>query len=274
VTTRTTSVSTPDHDDAPALTQVARMLGDSLPAACRGLAAYDAARFDAYLAAALTAPPAGRTLLLRTVRQAGEVIATADWRCPGSVLFLNGIYVRSAWRGQGVGRMLMADGVRLAEATGAEAVELHVSDDNPTAAALYRKLGFEPLGSLVWEAIPIEPDAGPEPDSGPEPDPGPEPTVRVLDWPAFTAHHAMYGFGDLTVAHGRSTTRVRLVGRALCVGATTGPDPVPVQTLVRLLAAERAYRITDRAVGSASTFASFVHMRASLAELSRNLGAV
>jgi GNAT superfamily N-acetyltransferase len=255
------TVATPNPDDKPVLEQVAGMLGDSLPPACRGLAAYDAPRYHAYLAAALTVPPPSRTLLLRTAWQAGELVAVADWRCPGESLFLNGIYVRPAWRGQGLARRLIADGVDLARAAGVGAIELHVSEDNPSATALYRKWGFQPTGSHAWQEIPVDPDREPE-----------QP-VRVLDWPGHAAHYTAYGFGDLTVAHGQATTRARRIGRALCVGPTTGAGVPPYAALARLLATERAYRITGETDDAPAAFASFIGMRASLAELARNVGA-
>ena len=52
--------------------------------------------------------------------------------------------VEDALRGQGIGRQLIA-AVRAAYPNAAR-FRLEVTDSNPRAAALYRTLGFEPLG--------------------------------------------------------------------------------------------------------------------------------
>ena len=57
-----------------------------------------------------------------------------------------GIGVLPAQRRRGIGGALLADALGRAAALGAQAVFLEVAEDNPAAAALYRRAGFEPVG--------------------------------------------------------------------------------------------------------------------------------
>lgn len=56
---------------------------------------------------------------------------------------LNDLYVREEFRRQGVARMLIERGRRLAENTGARIVSLSTGRDNYPSRQLYEKLGFE-----------------------------------------------------------------------------------------------------------------------------------
>ena len=62
----------------------------------------------------------------------------------GLCVWLDELMVEDALRGQGIGRQLIA-AVRAAYPNAAR-FRLEVTDSNPRAAALYRTLGFEPLG--------------------------------------------------------------------------------------------------------------------------------
>lgn len=54
-----------------------------------------------------------------------------------------GMLVAAAWRGQGVGELLLRAALDWARGVGASEVVLHVFTHNTAAAALYRKHGFE-----------------------------------------------------------------------------------------------------------------------------------
>jgi ribosomal-protein-alanine N-acetyltransferase len=56
------------------------------------------------------------------------------------------IAVEPAARGKGLGLMLMTAAIDGARALGAESLFLEVAVDNPVAAGLYRRLGFEEAG--------------------------------------------------------------------------------------------------------------------------------
>lgn len=68
-----------------------------------------------------------------------ETRATHD----GTAGLLESIVVGSKHRGQGLGRVLVVAGLRTLAAQGFEKVDLGVYDDNTSAKALYRSLGFE-----------------------------------------------------------------------------------------------------------------------------------
>lgn len=56
------------------------------------------------------------------------------------------IAVAPAWRGRGLGELLLLNQIRLALARQAELVTLEVRESNATAQALYRKYDFEVVG--------------------------------------------------------------------------------------------------------------------------------
>jgi len=52
------------------------------------------------------------------------------------------LYVVPAKRGQGIGRALMEEALRLARAQGADSIDLGTSEDDTAARGLYERLGF------------------------------------------------------------------------------------------------------------------------------------
>jgi RimJ/RimL family protein N-acetyltransferase len=74
-----------------------------------------------------------------------------------------GMAVAAGWRGRGVGRALLAEGIDRARAAGAHKVALQVWPHNAAAIALYERFGFEREGYLhrhyrrrsgeLWDAI-------------------------------------------------------------------------------------------------------------------------
>ncbi|UAY51175.1 GNAT family N-acetyltransferase [Ferruginibacter albus] len=77
--------------------------------------------------------PAGFTQLYPTY---SSVRTSKNW-------ILNDLYVKSAYRKQGVGELLIKTAMDFAKAGGAKFVELSTATDNYTAQSLYKKIGFE-----------------------------------------------------------------------------------------------------------------------------------
>lgn len=83
----------------------------------------------------------------------GEVVANAGLHCAGRARRRHaataGMSVRDDWQGKGVGKVLMARIVDLADNwLGYRRLELTVYTDNAAALALYRSFGFEIEGTL------------------------------------------------------------------------------------------------------------------------------
>lgn len=106
------------------------------------LAALHAAAFDAPWTAAAFADLLGQAgvfaveapegfILMRGVADEAEILTLA---------------VRPSARRRGLGARLLAEGVGLAGARGADRVFLEVADDNAAAQALYRRAGFAETG--------------------------------------------------------------------------------------------------------------------------------
>jgi ribosomal protein S18 acetylase RimI-like enzyme len=68
----------------------------------------------------------------------------------GGGRYLSRIAVLPAYRGQGIGSLLMQ---RVLAALEDEAVSLHVDRENEVAVALYRKFGFEPQGDADYRMM-------------------------------------------------------------------------------------------------------------------------
>jgi ribosomal protein S18 acetylase RimI-like enzyme len=80
------------------------------------------------------------------VGAAGLSFEQRERTCHKAHLF--GMYVRSAFRGKGIGRLLVGQVVDLARASGrVELIQLTVSEPNRLASALYASCGFEPFGT-------------------------------------------------------------------------------------------------------------------------------
>lgn len=66
-----------------------------------------------------------------------------------------GVYLRPEHRGTGLAGQLLRAAQAWAGRSGVRRMLLHVHEDNPRAAALYRRLGYVPTGG--WEADPKNP---------------------------------------------------------------------------------------------------------------------
>lgn len=72
-------------------------------------------------------------------------------------LYLEDLFVRPAWRGRGVGRLLLAHLARLAVERGCGRFEWWVLDRNEPAIRFYRSLGAEPMSD--WTVYRMAGDA-------------------------------------------------------------------------------------------------------------------
>lgn len=126
---------------APCTTEVVSTLERSMPAgpAHRAHLADQERGRTLYLVAHLDGAPVGIAVLSWT----GCHGANARAAHPGAVEISN-LQVRQDHRGRGLGTALVRDAEARASARGRHQVAVGVADDNPRAAALYRRLGYEP----------------------------------------------------------------------------------------------------------------------------------
>lgn len=79
----------------------------------------------------------------------GQIIGYAGMWLMIDEAHITTIAVRSAWRGRGLGELLLSTLVEQAADLGADRVTLEVRVSNEVAQALYRKYGFETTGKRV-----------------------------------------------------------------------------------------------------------------------------
>jgi GNAT superfamily N-acetyltransferase len=100
--------------------------------------------------------PAGYVLL---ARDRGLAVGLASysflWPAAGLTqsLFLKELYVREAYRGRGIGRLLMRRVVEVAVETGCSRVEWMTEQTNADAQAFYARLGNEPNTEKVFYRV-------------------------------------------------------------------------------------------------------------------------
>src|SRR5262249_33724438 len=76
----------------------------------------------------------------------GSATFSSLWPAQGTTrsLYLKELYVLEAWRGQGVGHLIMDEVERLARALGCSRLEFTTDVDNVGAQAFYGRLGYAP----------------------------------------------------------------------------------------------------------------------------------
>ena len=89
-------------------------------------------------------------LVVGTVRISLETDPAGETKQGG----VYGFAVEPAWQGQGIGRDVLSRVCRQLRAEGASRVGLEVAVDNPAAVGLYTSLGFRPVSTEDYYALP------------------------------------------------------------------------------------------------------------------------
>lgn len=98
----------------------------------------------------------GRVWLIQQAEEVvGYSVLTLAYRLEyrGYYAFLDELYIRADKRGQGIGTQAMQFLQQACKQLNATVLQLEVKQDNPQAAALYRKLGFEQQKRLLLTQI-------------------------------------------------------------------------------------------------------------------------
>jgi ribosomal protein S18 acetylase RimI-like enzyme len=102
-------------------------------------------------ATGLAAPGSGRTLVIEVEGRAGGTVRlTQDDGSAG----VYGFAVSPAWQGRGIGRDVLRRACYQLQDEGAQSVHLEVVVDNDRALGLYTSLGFVPVATEDYYALP------------------------------------------------------------------------------------------------------------------------
>ena len=78
-----------------------------------------------------------------SLRDRGEIVATARIAISGSWAILTRLFVAENQRRKGLAELLMLAGMKIAQDAGARKIALQLDQSNGAARALYEKLGFK-----------------------------------------------------------------------------------------------------------------------------------
>jgi len=115
--------------------------------------ALDEATVERGLQQLLLEPSLGRVVLARDGQEViGLAVLAFTWTLEhgGRTAWLDELFVLPERRGQGVGRQLLQEALRVAEEAGCIAVELEVESSHSRAANLYAREGFERRPRTRW----------------------------------------------------------------------------------------------------------------------------
>lgn len=144
--------------------------------------------FHRFLADTIAIGPRGSTLYVLAA-DAASVVGVAEFRWSFDGILLNHIYVSPDRQGQGLGRMLLAEGITrttawTGRAFGECGICLDVFADNFPARRWYESLGFTTVGELAW----LQRSLGASGRTG-------RPWY-ISGWPQAECAHAAYGFSE------------------------------------------------------------------------------
>lgn len=131
----------------------ARLTGDRLTerAAAEAYHAVLLRRIAAQEGRLLVAEADGRIVgLMGWIVDEDEVTVRADVRRRG---FVTDLVVADGWRGQGIGRMLLAQAERLTREKGLKRLALGVVAGNDPAERLYGRAGFSPAATMLVKVV-------------------------------------------------------------------------------------------------------------------------
>lgn len=115
----------------------------------------DIATVQAGVEAALRDPRLGEYFVARGADGAvmGSLMVTREWSDwhAGDYWWIQSVYVRPEYRGQGVFKALYAEVRRRAVAAGSSSLRLYVDRSNTRAQSTYQRLGMSPSHYLMYE---------------------------------------------------------------------------------------------------------------------------
>jgi ribosomal protein S18 acetylase RimI-like enzyme len=201
-----------------------------------------------------------------TVRE--RVVGMCAWRHTDTAVHLNYIGVAPDMRGQGLGTVLMLDGLRKISRTPQRILSIDVFSDTPRAHAWYRSLHLRSEKHVQWIQLPL-PSSKPSGDL--------RCTVSGLDEAA--AAHFRYGFSYITLTTNSASYQVGRLGSDLFRVGTFAilQDPAALQGLARFDAERQLVCIgsseecTDLSPGANSLVAESERLVSSCATVLENL---
>ena len=151
-----------------------------------------------------------------------RIVGMCAWKHGDTALHLNYLSVAPDMRGQGLGTVLMLDGLRRIRRTPQHVLSTNVWPDTPRAHAWYRALDLRSEERTQWIQLPLP---------SPKPGGGLHCTISGLDEAA--ANHLRYGFSRVTLTTNSASYQVGRLGADLFRVGTFAilQDPAALQGL-------------------------------------------
>ncbi len=97
---------------------------------------------------------------VRVIEDQGKPVAFLYFRTDFKVMYIyerffwvDLIYVRENYRGQGLGKRLYNDAMKIARKSGFNKIVIDVFEANANSVGFHRKMGFEPMYTIYQKAI-------------------------------------------------------------------------------------------------------------------------
>lgn len=117
-----------------------------------------AAPLDSHALAEIIASPCNTILMARDTSDRGRIVGALTlviFRIPTAIrAWIEDVVVDADARGQGIGEILTREAVRLAEAHGAQTIDLTSRPSREAARRLYEKVGFRARDTNVYRYVP------------------------------------------------------------------------------------------------------------------------
>ncbi len=155
----------------------------------------------------------------------GHIVGMAAWGHSDGTLMLNHIFLLPGFRGRGIGKSLVLDGLRRFHRNHEHLVGVDVFAENPRARSWYDSMGMQREFEKSWVQIPLDSISSPIPEGW-----------TAINIPQADLDHTLVGFSQFRLRTSVRTYSIGRLGGSLfrCGGFDILNDPSALGALVTL----------------------------------------